>query len=87
MTDGDERPAEAGGVRERVEKVLERIRPMIRSDGGDIALVSVDEQEGIVEVSLQGACHGCPNATMTLKHGVERMVRAEVPEIKQVVAI
>ncbi len=74
-------------VTERVQKVLEKIRPYIQSDGGDISLVSVSEATGIVEVKLHGACDSCPSSTATLKGGVERMVRAEIPEIKQVVAI
>ena len=74
-------------LRKRVEKVLEKIRPYIQSDGGDISLVEVHEDTGIVEVSLHGACGGCPSAMMTLKGGVERMVRQEVPEIKEVVAV
>lgn len=72
---------------ERVEKVLEKIRPYIQSDGGDISLVSVDEVSGIVKVSLSGACGTCPSSTATLKGGVERMVRQEIPEIKEVVAV
>lgn len=74
-------------VRERVEKVLEKIRPYIQSDGGDISLVDVHEDTGIVEVSLHGACGSCPSSTATLKGGVERMVRQEVPEIKEVVTV
>ncbi len=72
---------------ERVEKVLEKIRPYIQSDGGDISLVSVDEANGIVKVSLSGACGTCPSSTATLKGGVERMVKQEIPEIKEVVAV
>jgi Fe-S cluster biogenesis protein NfuA len=72
---------------ERVEKVLEKIRPYIQSDGGDISLVSVDEASGIVKVSLSGACGTCPSSTATLKGGVERMVKQEIPEIKEVVAV
>ncbi len=72
-------------VTERVEKVLEKIRPYIQSDGGDISLVAVHEDTGIVEVSLHGACGSCPSSTQTLKGGVERMIRQEVPEIKEVV--
>jgi len=72
---------------ERVEKVLEKIRPYIQSDGGDIALVSVDEAAGIVKVSLSGACGTCPSSTATLKGGVERMVKQEIPEINEVVAV
>lgn len=83
MSDGNALPT----VKERVGTVLAKIRPYIQSDGGDISLVSVNEQTGIVEVSLHGACGTCPSSTATLKGGVERMIRAEVPEIKQVVAI
>ncbi len=72
-------------VKERVEKVLEKIRPYIQSDGGDISLVAVHEDTGVVEVSLHGACGSCPSSTATLKGGVERMIRQEVPEIKEVV--
>ena len=72
---------------ERVEKVLEKIRPYIQSDGGDITLVSVDEAAGIVKVSLSGACGTCPSSTATLKGGVERMVKQEIPEINEVVAV
>lgn len=72
---------------ERVEKVLDKIRPYIQSDGGDISLVSVDETAGIVKVTLSGACGTCPSSTATLKGGVERMVKAEIPEIKEVVAV
>lgn len=72
---------------ERVEKVLEKIRPYIQSDGGDISLVSVDEASGVVKVTLSGACGTCPSSTATLKGGVERMVKAEIPEIKEVVAV
>ena len=72
---------------ERVEKVLDKIRPYIQSDGGNIALVSVDETSGIVKVTLSGACNSCPSSTATLKGGVERMIRQEIPEIKEVVAV
>lgn len=74
-------------IYERVEKVLEKIRPYIQSDGGDITLVSVDEASGIVKVTLSGACGTCPSSTATLKGGVERMVKQEIPEIKEVVAV
>ncbi len=72
---------------ERVEKVLDKIRPYIQSDGGNIALVGVDEANGIVKVTLSGACGTCPSSTATLKGGVERMIRQEIPEIKEVVAV
>ncbi|MDE2039987.1 MAG: NifU family protein [Elusimicrobia bacterium] len=74
-------------MREKVEKVIEKVRPFIQSDGGDITLVDVHEETGIVEVRLSGACHGCPSAAATLKSGVERMVKQDVPEIKEVVTV
>jgi len=73
-------------MKEKVEKVLGRIRPMLQADGGDVQLVGVDEN-GVVKVRLQGACAGCPGAQMTLKMGVERQLRQEIPEIKEVVAV
>lgn len=72
---------------DRVEKVLEKIRPYIQSDGGDISLVAVDESAGVVKVTLHGACNSCPSSTATLKGGVERMIKQEIPEIKEVVAV
>lgn len=74
-------------VKEKVQKVLEKIRPYIQSDGGDISLIDVSEETGIVKVKLHGACGGCPSASATLKGGVERMIKAEIPEIKEVVAV
>ena len=74
-------------MQEQVLVVLEKIRPYIKSDGGDISLVSVDEATGIVEVSLHGACGSCASSTMTLKGGVERMLRSEVPGVTEVVSV
>jgi Fe-S cluster biogenesis protein NfuA len=70
-------------MKERVEKVIDQIRPNLQADGGDIELVEVTA-DGVVKVKLQGACHGCPGAAMTLKMGVERMLKANVPEVKSV---
>ena len=67
---------------EKVEAVLERIRPMLQSDGGDVELVSVEE--GIVSLRLTGACGSCPSSTYTLKIGIEQAIRQELPEIKGV---
>ena len=76
-----------GGVSERVKGIIDRIRPLLQDDGGDIELVSVDEATGLVSVRLQGACKGCPGATMTLKMGIERHLKERVPEVKEVVAV
>lgn len=73
-------------VRERVVKVLERIRPAVQSDGGDIELVDVSA-DGVVTIRLMGACVGCPSSQMTLKMGVEKNLRDYVPEVKAVRAI
>ena len=74
-------------MRERVEKAMERIRPALQADGGDVSLVDVDEQSGIVSVQLQGACSGCPSAQITLAMGIEKAIMEEVPEVKQVVSV
>ncbi|MDG5813596.1 NifU family protein [Chitinispirillales bacterium ANBcel5] len=70
-------------MKERVQEVIEEIRPNLQADGGDIELVDVTE-EGIVKVRLKGACAGCPGAAMTLKMGVERYLIKKIPEVKGV---
>lgn len=72
-------------IRERVVKALDRVRPYLRSDGGDIDLVDITE-DMTVKVRLKGACHGCPYSMQTLKAGVEQAIIKEVPEIKKVIA-
>jgi len=72
-------------MREKVEAALNRIRPALLADGGNVELVDV--KEGVVKVKLIGACSGCPMATMTLKHGIEQALKEEIPEVKEVVAI
>lgn len=71
---------------ERVSQALEKVRPYLQSDGGDISLVEITP-DNVVKVKLSGACHGCPYSMMTLKAGVEQALLKEVPEIKEVVAI
>ena len=73
-------------MKEKVEKAIEKVRPFLQSDGGDIELVEVTE-DGVVKVKLTGACGGCPMASMTLTVGVERILKKEVPEIKKVEAV
>lgn len=72
-------------MRENVEKVLKKIRPSLQADGGDIELVDI--QDGVVKVKLTGACGGCPMSQMTLKMGVERVLKEEVPEVTRVEAV
>jgi Fe-S cluster biogenesis protein NfuA len=71
-------------MREKVEAALDRIRPALQADGGDVELVDV--KDGVVSVRLTGGCGCCSMSAVTLKHGVERVVRQEVPEVKEVVA-
>jgi Fe-S cluster biogenesis protein NfuA len=73
-------------MKEKVEKALEKIRPALQADGGDIKLVEVTK-DGVVKVKLMGACGGCPMSQMTLQQGVERALKQEVPEVKKVVSV
>ena len=73
-------------MKEKVQGAIEKIRPSLQADGGDIELVEVSE-DGVVKVRLTGACHGCPMSQMTLKIGVERILKKEVPEVKEVVEV
>jgi len=71
-------------LKERVAKVIEKVRPALEADGGGIELVDVLIDEKVVLVNLTGACHGCPMSTMTIKGYVEQTVKQEVPEIEEV---
>lgn len=70
-------------LQERVNEVMELIRPNLQADGGDVELVNVTD-DGVVQVRLQGACHGCPMAAMTLQMGIERILKKEIPEVQGV---
>ena len=69
-------------MKEKVEEALNKIRPMLQADGGNVELVDV--VDGVVKVRLQGACAGCPMSQMTLKNGIEKILKKEIPEIKSV---
>ena len=73
-------------MKEKVEKAIEEIRGHLQADGGDIELVGITV-DNIVQVRLKGACSGCPGAAMTLKMGVERILKENIPEIKSVEAV
>jgi len=73
-------------LREKVEQALEKVRPALQADGGDVKLVDVDAN-GVVKVKLTGACGGCPMSQMTLKMGIERILKQEVPGVKEVVSV
>ena len=73
-------------MKEKVEAALEKVRPSLQADGGDVELVEVTS-EGVVKVKLTGACAGCPMREMTLQMGIGRVLKKEVPEVKEVVAV
>ena len=72
-------------MRDKVEEVLDKIRPNLMADGGNVELVDVND--GVVTVRLTGACGGCAMSTLTLKMGIERILQQEIPEVKEVVAV
>ncbi len=73
-------------IEEKVKEIIETIRASLQSHGGDVELVGIDE-DNTVNVRLQGACQGCPGAAMTMKMGIERILKEKIPEVKQVVAV
>ncbi|MDD5095102.1 MAG: NifU family protein [Dehalococcoidia bacterium] len=72
-------------MKEKVEAALNKIRPALQADGGNVELIDVTD--GVVSVRLMGACGGCPMAAMTLKNGIEKILKEQVPEVKKVVSI
>jgi Fe-S cluster biogenesis protein NfuA len=72
-------------MREKVEQALRQVRPALLADGGDVQLIDV--KDGVVTLRLTGACGGCPMASMTLRDGIERVLKEQVPEVKKVVAV
>ena len=73
-------------MKEKVEAALAKIRPSLNADGGDVELVEITP-DGVVKVRLTGACGGCPMSQMTLKMGIEKMLKEEIPELKEVVGV
>ena len=72
-------------MKDKVQEVLDVIRPSLQADGGDVELVDV--KDGVVSVRLQGACAGCPMSTMTLKKGIERFLKEKLEDVKEVVSV
>lgn len=72
---------------DKLNKILDRVRPALERDGGNLELISYDAKEGIVDISFQGACAHCPISDVTLKHLIEAEIRAELPNIKEVRSI
>ena len=79
-------PQQQPPIRDRVQGVINLIRPAVQADGGDIELVDV-LSDGTVHIRFHGACHGCPSSTMTLQHGIERNLREKVPEVTSVIPV
>lgn len=73
-------------LEEKVKDMIESLRGALQSHGGDVELVGIDD-DNTVKVRLQGACQGCPGAAMTMKSGIERILKEKVPEVKEVVAV
>lgn len=73
-------------MKAEVQAVIDRIRPKLQADGGDVELVDVGD-DGVVKVRLVGACHGCPMAQMTLKNGIEKIMKEEIPAVQSVVSV
>ncbi len=72
-------------MRDKVEELLNAVRPSLQADGGDVELVDV--QDGVVSVRLKGACSGCPMSSLTLKNGIERLLKEHLPDVKEVVSV
>ena len=73
-------------MKDQVQKEIEMARPSLQADGGDVELVDVSD-DGVVKVKLTGACHGCPMSQLTLKMGIEKLIKSKVPEIKEVISV
>jgi Fe-S cluster biogenesis protein NfuA len=74
-------------ILDQIETTLDVIRPALREDGGDVELVGFDDQDGIVQLRLVGACSSCPISTMTVKQGIERRIKASIPQVREVQAV
>lgn len=74
-------------IPQRIEGALESIRPALHIDGGDVEFVGFNDEDGTAQVRLVGACGGCPISSMTVKHGIERRIKAAVPEVKEVAVV
>ena len=80
------KPSSEPSIREKVQNVIDLIRPAVQADGGDIELVNVSG-DGVVQIRFHGACHGCPSSHMTLQMGIERNLREQIPEVTQVIPV
>ncbi len=74
-------------MKEKVANAIEGVRGYLQADGGDVEIVDIDVDQGIVKLKLTGACGGCPMSQMTLKMGIEKILKQQVPEVKEVIAV
>ena len=74
-------------MEEKIKKVLEKIRPSLQADGGDVRFVGFNKESGVLKVELMGMCVGCPMAQVTLKQGIEAEIKKEIPELKEVMSV
>ena len=86
LTDSEKPVKEDIRMKEAVQKVIDRIRPNLQANGGDVELINVTD-DGVGKVRLTGACHGCPMAQLTLKNGIEKIVKQEIPAVKSVISV
>lgn len=87
MSDQQTKSSDARDMLSEIDAVLDRIRPMVQADGGNVELVDFDEIDGVVMIRLVGACVGCPSSTVTLQMGIEETLKEEVPGVKRVEAV
>jgi Fe-S cluster biogenesis protein NfuA len=78
---------EAGDMRGRIEKALDKVRPALKADGGDARVVECDETNGKVSIEMLGACGGCPLSQLDFVYAIESLIRREVPEVRDIVAV
>ncbi|MFA5020652.1 MAG: NifU family protein [Patescibacteria group bacterium] len=74
-------------IEERIKEQLEKIRPQLQLDGGDVEFVAFEESTGILKLKLQGACVGCPMSQMTLQQGIGQLIKENIPEVKEIAAV
>ncbi len=79
--------SKSSGVIKKIKGVLDEVRPHLQMDGGDVEFIEFDELTGVLRVRLQGACHSCPMAQVTLQEGVGRVVKEKVPEVKEIESV
>ena len=83
----EENKSSANTTEEKIKKALEKVRPMMKADGGDVKFVEWDEKKGVVKVQLQGMCVGCPMSAITLQEGIGTEIKKDVPEVKEVISV